>query len=558
MARTKIKNFATENVKESRNGVRKVDAAEGVRDVFGRILAVAALSSASDVFDLRHLLSYPITTVPLSLAHSDGTPLKTDKATLTKALESRQDVVFVDANLPPIKATIIDDGILLHESVMQHSKSTYATMARDMLVKVCCHRGDQIHLLLDKCKSPSIKDVERKLRGHGNENAFTITGPDQAQRQSGTELLNNGAFKEGFASFLMIEWRMDHYGPVVGNKTVYISHGGKCMMMQNNNDHDLVITEQVNLQSQHEEADTLVAFHAKQAPEGNILVRSTDTDVLVILLGLAGRSRRSNIILDYGSGNHRRYIGVSNIAAILNEKQAGMTEALLGMHALTGCDFTSCFFRKGKLKPFQRLVTDTSERHVSALQSLTSDNVDMPGVKSFVCSMYGFPTSDINEARYKAFIRMSGGDEKDPLATIKKINCASLPPCNKTLGNHVKRAQFVSMMWKRADQTDPTGEAIPTDYGWKEINNRLEPDWFPGRSVPETLGATRRDEATTRMDDAASHIGDVATDEDVGTNRTDDPHDDVDDMDMVDTTSTDDEFESAWREDSDDSAEEDQ
>ena len=37
--------------------------------------------------DLRHLLSYPITTVPLSRAHIDGTPLKTDKATLTKALE---------------------------------------------------------------------------------------------------------------------------------------------------------------------------------------------------------------------------------------------------------------------------------------------------------------------------------------------------------------------------------------------------------------------------------------------------------------------------------------
>ena len=65
----------------------------------------------------------------------------------------------------------------------------------------------------------------------------------------------------------------------------------KCMMMQNNNEHDRMITEPVNLQSRHEEADTLVAFHAKQAPEGSILIRSTDTDVLVILLGLAGRSR---------------------------------------------------------------------------------------------------------------------------------------------------------------------------------------------------------------------------------------------------------------------------
>ena len=94
--------------------------------------------------DLRHLLSYPITTVPLSLAHIDGTPLKTDKATLTKALESRQHVVFVDTNLPSIKATITisDGGILLYESVMQNSKSTYAAMARDLLVKVYSNRGE--------------------------------------------------------------------------------------------------------------------------------------------------------------------------------------------------------------------------------------------------------------------------------------------------------------------------------------------------------------------------------------------------------------------------------
>ena len=105
------------------------------------------------------------------------------------------------------------------------------------------------------------------------------------------------------------------------------------MMMQNNNEHARMITEPANLQSRHEEADTLVAFHAKQSPEENILIRSTDTDVLVILLGLAGRSRESNIILGYGSGNHRRYKVVSNIAAILNQKQAGMREALLAMHA---------------------------------------------------------------------------------------------------------------------------------------------------------------------------------------------------------------------------------
>ena len=59
--------------------------------------------------------------------------------------------------------------------------------------------------------------------------------------------------------------------------------------------------------------------------------------------------------------------------------------------------------------------------------------------------------------------------------------------------------------------------------------------------------------ASRAMDDATSHNGDVATYAVDDTNRMDD----VDDMKMVETTSTDDEFKSVWGENSDDSAEED-
>ncbi len=170
---------------------------------------------------------------------------------------------------------------------------------------------------------------------------------------------------------------------------MYISHGGTCMKMKNKE--ELLETEKPNhLQCQHEEADTLLAFHTNSISSGTILVRSTDTDVLIILLGLAGRSEGINIILDYGSGNHRRYIGVSKLAATLEEKvycMPGMTEALIGLHALTGCDFTSCFFRKGKVRPFQRLEADPE--HILALQSLTTEEVDILGVTSFVCLLYG-------------------------------------------------------------------------------------------------------------------------------------------------------------------------
>ena len=162
------------------------------------ILAVA--SKTNNALDMLHVLSYPVTEVPLCLAHCDGTALKTEKASLTKALEKRQEVVLVDANLPPITATVIDGGIILHETVLRHSKSTYATMARDLLVKVCSNRGEQIHLVLDKYQTPSIKDAERCLHHSTSSQAFTITGPDQAQRQSGTELLKMGHSKRSSPS----------------------------------------------------------------------------------------------------------------------------------------------------------------------------------------------------------------------------------------------------------------------------------------------------------------------------------------------------------------------
>ena len=170
----------------------------------------------ADALDLHYILIYPITEVLLLLAHSDRTPLKTEKATLTKTLESRQEVFLDDNSLPPITAAVIDGGIILHETVLQH-KSTYATMAKDLLAKVCLYRGEKIHLVLDKYQSPSIKDTERNLRRSTTPQSFIITGPNQAQRQSGTELLKSGSFKE---EFVMEEWKKLQYGSILGRKTL--------------------------------------------------------------------------------------------------------------------------------------------------------------------------------------------------------------------------------------------------------------------------------------------------------------------------------------------------
>ena len=57
--------------------------------------------------------------------------------------------------------------------------------------------------------------------------------------------------------------------------------------------------------------------------------------------------------MDYGFGNTRRLIDASAIAKILESNHPGLCEALIPFHALTGCDFTSAFYQKGKALPFQ-------------------------------------------------------------------------------------------------------------------------------------------------------------------------------------------------------------
>ena len=73
---------------------RQFQAAEGVRDAFGRILRLPVAAETSGAIDMKHVFSFPYTEVPLPLSHYDGTPLTclmTDKSVLTIQDYSRVD-----------------------------------------------------------------------------------------------------------------------------------------------------------------------------------------------------------------------------------------------------------------------------------------------------------------------------------------------------------------------------------------------------------------------------------------------------------------------------------
>lgn len=147
--RTCVQNFASQNMKKKSklpaSQKAKVNA-ESLRDMFVRMIVVIAEKTA---FDLRKVLSCPITTYPLSIAHCDGAHVKTEKSALLKKLESLQTETITEAELPRSYVQVYDGGLLLHSVLSQTNiGASYASIARTMLSVVCAGSASEAYMLV--------------------------------------------------------------------------------------------------------------------------------------------------------------------------------------------------------------------------------------------------------------------------------------------------------------------------------------------------------------------------------------------------------------------------
>ena len=156
-------------------------------------------------------------------------------------------------------------------------------------------------------------------------------------------------------SFLLEEWKKGKYAPKLqGKHLVFVER--KCISLKSIDGKNVVTEEVEKLCSSHEEADTRMILHcndvAANSPESSvILVRSPDTDVFILLLRFV-RHINQTVLFDTGTGDKRRLVNVQAVAKDLGDE---INLALVALHAFTGCDTTSAFVRRGKVKPLTLL-----------------------------------------------------------------------------------------------------------------------------------------------------------------------------------------------------------
>ena len=335
--RQKLYTFATECAKKQHSTADgKVIAASMVRNLFGSILYL----SLQRKIDMEEVLKYPLTPIPLSLSHVDGTMLKSTKSALLKNLESRVQT------LTP--TSIIDASFFYH--LHGNLPATFGATAKYLLKRIMESVGDVIHFVNDKWIKPSIKDIKREGR-ESSSVMYRISGPAQKRPGNWISSLRNDCFKISLVEFLINNWELNNMSDIFKRKTLYANCGNKCYMYKAVDD-TVVRTEVTELYSNHEEADSRMFFHlAYESELNNVVIRTADTDCLIIALDcLPSLNPYLRLWLEVRlqSNNSIRFISVNQLFSKLG---TSISHALPAYHAFTGCDYTASFIRKGKLRP---------------------------------------------------------------------------------------------------------------------------------------------------------------------------------------------------------------
>lgn len=212
--------------------------------------------------------------------------------------------------------------------------------------------------------------------------------------------------------------------------------------------------------SNHEEADTRMLLHAKDASNcemRKVCIRTVDTDVLVIAVGMFFKLNLEQLWLSFGVGKNHRYIPVHSICASLGEVKSF---CLPLFHALTGCDQVSFFGGKGKKNAWN--TWSKFEELTPCLESLSSSpsvefvDASFPVIERFVVLLYDRTSTDqeVNVLRKHLF-------------ASKGRSLENIPPTKDALFQHIKRAVYQgSYCWNQslvAKQSLPP----PENWGWK-------------------------------------------------------------------------------------------
>ena len=264
-----------------------------------------------------------------------------------------------------------------------------------------------------------------------------MKGPAQKRPTNWLDALKNNTFKESLIRYLVQAWKDPSFGPILKNKIFYANFNNTCYRCVNS-EGSMLCEEEEELYGSHEDADSRMFFYLDHiSGPSNVAIRTDDTDCLVVALGCKHLfDQKVNIWIEAGvqSKNNLRYININKIYHQLGET---LRKALPAYHALTGCDYSASFCRKGKVQPCKILKKDAQTQGVfGKLANMEGlDETSEEVIEKYICKVYGKKHIDkVNDVRTKIFLgKYEAKKPEERLTYSKKFNSSMMPPCQKVL-----------------------------------------------------------------------------------------------------------------------------
>ena len=365
----------------------------------------------------------------------------------------------------------------------------------------------------DMYQEDSIKDMEREQRGSSEK--LIIGGQLTKKPADWKNFLKNSQNKSQLVDVMNEVWSSDAFAPKLVQRKVVSVVQGRSYLLESDDGISVKKTEIPELHSNQEETDTRVILYCAYAQEQGydvVRIRSPDTDVFFIALHHASKFDIT-ILFDTGTGNRRRLLNISELA---REYGQVMCTALMCLHVFTHCHTTSAFKGVGKVRPIKLLQkTEAFQDALSKLGDTWDVSVRLDeDLEQFTCAMYGRGRFKSVDAARAAILKEKCGGQDGNINLSRNVDLSQLPPCQKALHQHIRRADYQVGIWKAADipqlrVPQPTG-----GHGWTTVDGKTQPMWFQGPLIPTDVAVeddslpsdddSTSSESETEQDDSAS------------------------------------------------------
>ena len=377
----KLGTFATMNKTKNCKVNSRIVPLQAMKDLFAKISFVAQIRS----IDMRSIFQFPLGPLSWALAEPIGSLKKTSKAALLHKLEGK---------VHPIESIqgphmLIVDGMAYVQQTKVADK-TFGHFALDLLQRILVIGvwATRIDVIFDDYHHSSIKNIERS-RWSARNLLFQSIVSSTASKQWGLFC------QVAKTKFICNEWRKEEYRNKIRQKDLYVMDGVEVIKLSST-----AITTIKELNSNHEETDTRMVSHANHASSDSnpIVIASPDTDVFVICLAFQ-HIINSDIFFLTGVKNSRRTIDISAVAEnifvtfnLCKALKEMIMESLIGLHSFIGCDTTSAFAGRGKVKPLTLMLKDQDYVETFSLlgKEIHLQEELIVQIKRFVCHMYGW------------------------------------------------------------------------------------------------------------------------------------------------------------------------